>query len=83
MYRIHTNVWYAVHVSFFMVIIGFCVVRYENLTDLFPFFLFHVLNKTLHTIFYMLYKNNESYRQLWLIINVSFNTTYLFCCFKF
>lgn len=36
-----------VHVSFFMVIIGFCVVRYENLTDLFPFFLFYVLNKNI------------------------------------
>lgn len=42
-----------VHVSFFMVIIGFCDVRYENLTDLFPFFLFHVLNKNI--AYYILY----------------------------
>lgn len=42
-----------VHVSFFMVIIGFCVVRYENLTDLFPLFLFHVLNKNIS--YYILY----------------------------
>lgn len=36
-----------VHVSFVMVIIGFCVVRYEIVTDLFPFFLLHVLNKNI------------------------------------
>lgn len=47
MYRIHTNVWYACSRIILYDLIGFCVVRYENLTDLFPFFLFHVLNKNI------------------------------------
>lgn len=43
-----------IYVSFFMVILGFWVVRYEILTDLFPFFLFYVLNKNIaYTIVYV------------------------------